>query len=85
MKPRLHRTATFNLKLMRVMPVIALSLVLYPAIAKAEIATEKEVFTDSPSQTDKGVENLSPNLSPKRGEALNKTSLQTSPLKGERL
>jgi hypothetical protein len=67
MKPRLHCTATFDLKLMRAMPVIALSLVLYPAIAKAEITGENLLFPDSSLQVDKSVENLSS----KRKEALN--------------
>ncbi|MFW9265385.1 hypothetical protein, partial [Nostoc sp. CALU 546] len=70
MKPRLHCTTTFNLRLMGAMPVMALSLVLYPAIAKAEITSEKLLFPDSPSQVDKGVED--PDFSSsKRGEALN--------------
>ncbi|MEA5602054.1 TonB-dependent receptor [Nostoc sp. UHCC 0252] len=37
MKPRLHHTTIFNLKMMGMMPV-ALSLILYPAIVKAEPA-----------------------------------------------
>ncbi|MBN3911316.1 MAG: TonB-dependent receptor [Nostoc sp. NMS1] len=79
MKPRLHHATIFNLKMMGVMP-LALSLVLYPAIVKAEPTNENLFLPDSPSQADKNVkdpdfsrnlENLSPNLSPKRGEALN--------------
>ncbi|MBD2523046.1 Ig-like domain-containing protein [Nostoc sp. FACHB-133] len=75
MKPRLHHTTIFNLKMMGVMPV-ALSLVLYPAIVKAEPTNENLFFPDSPSQADKGVENADfsrdlENLSFKTGEALN--------------
>ncbi len=55
MKPRLHYATTFNLRLMGAMP-IALSLVLYPAIVKAEPKSENLFFSDSPSQADKGVE-----------------------------
>ncbi|MHC5726925.1 MAG: TonB-dependent receptor, partial [Nostoc sp.] len=69
MKPRLHCATTFYLRLMGTMPV-ALSVVLYPAIVKAELTSQNLLFPDSPSQADKG-ENLSPNLSSKRGEALN--------------
>ncbi|MHC5596241.1 MAG: Ig-like domain-containing protein [Nostoc sp.] len=76
MKPRLHYVTTFNLKLMGAMPVVALSLVLYPAIVKAQPVNENLFFSDSPSQAEKGVEypDFSPdleNLSPSRGEALN--------------
>ena len=55
MKPRLHHTTIFNLKLMGAMPV-ALVLVLYPAIVKAELTNENQVFPDSPLQTQKAVE-----------------------------
>ncbi|MEH1826295.1 MAG: TonB-dependent receptor [Nostoc sp.] len=55
MKPRLHCATIFNLKLMGAMP-IALCLVLYPAIVKAEITSENLLFSDSPPQADKGVE-----------------------------
>ncbi|MHC5933444.1 TonB-dependent receptor [Nostoc sp.] len=76
MKPRLHCATTFNLRLMGAMPIVALSFVLYPAIVKAEITSENLLFPDSASQADKG-ENLSPNLSLKRVEALNSSpSLQ---------
>ncbi|MEH2418545.1 TonB-dependent receptor [Nostoc sp.] len=75
MKPRLHCATTFYLRLMGTMPV-ALSVVLYPAIVKAELTSQNLLFPDSPSQADKG-ENLSPNLSPFREEALNSSpSLQ---------
>ncbi|MEH1944105.1 MAG: TonB-dependent receptor [Nostoc sp.] len=79
MKTRLHWATTFNLKLMGAMPVIALSLVLYPAIVKAEITSENLFFPDSPSQADKGVEDPDfsrdlENLSPLLGEALNSPS-----------
>jgi hypothetical protein len=56
MKPRLHSVTTFNLKLMGAMPVIALSLVLYPAIVKAELTNEKLLFPDYPLQTQKAIE-----------------------------
>lgn len=56
MKPRLHYVNTFNLRLMRAMPVVALSLILYPAIVKAEPVNKNLFFSDSPSQADKGVE-----------------------------
>ncbi|MFN6460782.1 MAG: TonB-dependent receptor [Nostoc sp. DedVER02] len=75
MKPRLHHRTIFHLKMLGVMPV-ALSLVLYPAIVKAEPTNENLVFPDSASQADKGVEDPDfsrdlENLSPKKGEALN--------------
>jgi hypothetical protein len=75
MKPRLHHTNIFNLKMMGVMP-IALSLVLYPAIVKAEPTNENLFSPESPSQSDKGVEDPDfsrdlENLSFKTGEALN--------------
>ncbi|AVH74258.1 hypothetical protein [Nostoc sp. 'Lobaria pulmonaria (5183) cyanobiont'] len=82
MKPRLHCITTFNLRLMGAMPV-ALYLVLCPAIVKAEITSKNLLLPDSHLQADKGVEdrdfsrdleNLSPNLSPIRGEALNSSS-----------
>ncbi len=47
MNPRLHRVATFKLKLLGVMPV-ALSLVLYPAIVKAESNGEYLYFQSEP-------------------------------------
>ncbi|MCC5616138.1 hypothetical protein LC605_13890 [Nostoc sp. CHAB 5836] len=84
MKPRLHSATTFNLKLIGAMPIVALSLVLFPAIVKAQPINENLFFSDSPSQVDKEVkdpdfsqnlENLSPNLSPTRGEALNYTHI----------
>jgi hypothetical protein len=87
MKPRLHSATTFNLKLIGAMPVVALSLVLYPAMVKAQPINENLFFSDSPSQVDKAVkdpnfpqdlENLSPNLSPTRGEALNSPHLLES-------
>ncbi|MBG1260037.1 hypothetical protein F8S20_13355, partial [Nostoc sp. BAE] len=56
MKPRLHDVTTFNLKLMGVMPVVALNLVLYPTIVKAQPVNQNLFFSDSPSQVDKGVE-----------------------------
>ncbi|MCC5668810.1 TonB-dependent receptor [Nostoc sp. CHAB 5784] len=80
MKPRLDYVNTFNLRLMGAMPVVALSLILYPAIVKAEPVNEDIFLPDSPSQADKGVEdpdfspdleNSLPFLSPTRGEALN--------------
>ena len=55
MKPRLDHKTIFNLKLMGAMP-IALSLVLYPAIVKAEITSGNLFSPNSPSQTDKSVE-----------------------------
>lgn len=63
MKPRLHGATTFNLRLMGTMP-IALSLVLYPAIIKAEPASENLLFqsqseslaANSPLQAEKSVE-----------------------------
>ncbi|MEH2136068.1 TonB-dependent receptor [Nostoc sp.] len=75
MKPRLHHTSIFNLKMMGVMP-IAFSLILYPAIVKAEPASENLFFPDSSSQADKGVEDPDfsgdlENLSPSSKEALN--------------
>ncbi|QKQ73707.1 Ig-like domain-containing protein [Nostoc sp. TCL240-02] len=87
MKPRLHHTTIFNLKLMGVMP-IALSLVLYPAIVKAESTNENLFLTDLPSQADKGVGDPEfsrdlENLSPKTGEALNSPpSLQEKEARG---
>lgn len=56
---------------------IALSLVLYPAIVKAELTSENVLISDSPLQTDKGMEDPDflgdlENLSPtSAGEALN--------------
>ena len=75
MKPRLHHTTIFNLKMMGVMP-IALSLVLYPAIVKAESTNENLFLPDSPLQADKGAEDAEvlENLSPKRGEVFNSPS-----------
>ncbi|WP_442948724.1 hypothetical protein [Nostoc sp.] len=76
MKPKLICATRLNLRLMGVMP-IALSLVLYPAIVKAELTSENVLISDSPLQTDKGmedpdfsgdVENLSPTSA---GKALN--------------
>ena len=54
MKPRLHHATIFHLKMIGVMPV-ALSLVLYPAIVKAEITHENQVFPDSPLQAEDAV------------------------------
>lgn len=68
MKPRLHCATTFYLRLMGTMPV-ALSVVLYPAIVKAELTSQNLLFPDSPSQADKGE-----NLSPKREEALHSSA-----------
>lgn len=79
MKPRLHCISTFNLRLIGAIPV-ALCLVLYSTIVKAEITNEKLHFPDSHSQPEKSVEapdfskdlkNLSPNFSLRTGEALN--------------
>lgn len=63
MKPRLHHTTIFNLKLMGAMPV-ALSIVLYSAIVKAETASQNVFISDFPLQADKGME--VPSTSPAR-------------------
>ncbi len=79
MKPRLHCITTFNLRLMGVMPVVALSLVLYPAIVKAEITSEKLLLPNSHLQADKGIEDRDfsrdlENFSVYRAEDLNSSS-----------
>jgi hypothetical protein len=56
MKPRLHYITTLNLRLMGAMPIVALGLVLYPAIVKAQPVNENLYFSNSPSQVDKDVE-----------------------------
>jgi hypothetical protein len=55
MKPRLHCANIFNIRLMGAMPV-ALSLVLYPTIVKAELTNENVFVSDSPLQVNNGVE-----------------------------
>ncbi|AFY31141.1 Ig-like domain-containing protein [Calothrix sp. PCC 7507] len=81
MKPRLHHALIVNLRLMGAIPVI-FSLVLYPAIVKAELTSETRLFSDSPLPADKGlVDQSEKSIDSNSPHLLESSEQQLSPLK----